>query len=358
MNNSHLVKKMAWGLLLFSLAVLAAWLKFLYSPLIKDDQGYKYTVAHGASFRSVSDDLYAKNIVTNRLFFNLLIRLRRDGRDLKAGQYLFPKGTAPSKMLDQMASGTGILYHTFTIVPGWTFKQLTNALLQESHLNHKLLSLTDPQLMTLLGHPELNPEGEFLPETYFFVDGSSDTAILKRSFKAMQDKLNMAWEQRASGLPYKNAYEVLIAASLVEKEAYLASERPIIAGVLVNRLRRDMLLQFDPTVIYGLGTRYDGVIHKEDLLQDTPYNTYLHKGLPPTPIAMPSFETIKAVTNPEQNNYIYFVARNVGGSHQFSETLDEHHAAVEAAEKINPWFFNSELVKRYLLSTSGKAAQS
>jgi peptidoglycan lytic transglycosylase G len=348
----NLFSHKALGLLLIFLAVLAAWLNFLYSPLINDDQGYKYTVPHGASFRSVSDDLYAKKIVTQRIFFNVLIRLRRDNRELKAGQYFFQKGTTPSKMLEQMASGNGILYHTFVIVPGWNFKQLTAALLQENSLNHKLAALTDTQLMTLLNHPELNPEGQFLPETYFFVEGSSDTAILKRAFKAMQEKLNIAWEQRANGLPFKNPYEVLIAASLVEKEAYLAAERPIIAGVLVNRLRRNMLLQFDPTVIYGLGPRYDGVIHKDDLLQDTPYNSYLHKGLPPTPIAMPSFDAIKAVTHPDQNDYIYFVARNRGGSHQFSRTLEEHHTAVEAAEKVFPWFFNTELVRHYFLSVS------
>lgn len=349
MNNSQRRDTIVLGLLLFFVAVLAAWLNFLYSPLINNDQGYKYTVPHGASFRSVSDDLYAKHIVTHRIFFNLLIHLRRDGAELKAGQYLFQKGTTPSKMLDQMATGSGILYHTFVIVPGWNFKQLSSALLQERSLNHKLATLTDDQLMARLNHPELNPEGQFLPETYFFVEGSSDTAILKRAFKAMQDKLKIAWDERASGLPFKTPYEVLVAASLVEKEAYLATERPIIAGVLINRLKRGMLLQFDPTVIYGLGGRYDGVIHKEDLLNDTPYNTYIHKGLPPTPIAMPSLDAIKAVTHPDQNDYIYFVARNIGGSHQFSKTLEEHHIAVEAAEKPFPWFFNTELIRQQYL---------
>lgn len=352
MSNSRSGNTFAFLFLLVFLVVFVAWLRFLYSPLITNDQGYKYTVAHGASLRSVGDDLSAKHIVSNRFFFNLLVHIRHDGRELKAGQYLFPKGTTPSKMLDQLGSGSGILYHSFVIVPGWNFKQLTIALLQENSLNHKLATLTDLQLMTHLGHPELSPEGMFLPETYFFVEGSSDTAILKRSFKAMQNKLNLAWTQRANDLPFNNQYEVLIAASLVEREAYLAAERPIIAGVLINRLRRNMLLQFDPTVIYGLGTRYDGVIHKEDLLQDTPYNTYVHRGLPPTPIAMPSFDAIKAVTHPNENDYLYFVARNSGGAHQFSKTLEEHHAAVEAAEKNSPWFYNTELMRHYLRNAS------
>jgi UPF0755 protein len=356
MSNRRLGNKIVFGLLLVLLVVLAAWLKFLYTPLINNEQGYKYNVPHGASFRSVSDDLYKKQIVTDRIFFNLLIRIRRDGRELKAGQYLFPNGTTPSKMLDQMATGSGIVYHAFTIVPGWNFKQLTTALQLEASLNHKLATLTDSQLMTRLGYPELNPEGQFLPETYFFVEGSADTAILKRAFKAMQDKLNSEWVQRASGLPFKTPYEALIAASLVEKEAYLAAERPIIAGVLINRLRLDMLLQFDPTVIYGLGQRYDGVIHKDDLLQDNPYNTYLHKGLPPTPISMPSLDSIKAVMHPDQNDYIYFVARNVGGAHQFSRTLEEHHAAVEAAEKNAPWFTNMDSVRTYIKSVTANPA--
>jgi len=349
MNNRR-VNKYALGAFAAFLLLLMAWLHFIYTPIIKNDSGYKYNVPHGASFRSVIDDLYAKHIITNRLFFNVLIHLRHDGRDLKAGQYLFLKGATPSKILDQMATGSGILYHAFTIVPGWSFKQLAVALNAESSLNHKLATLTDTQLMTQLGHPELSPEGEFMPETYFFVEGSSDIAVLKRAFKAMQEKLQFAWDNRASDLPLKNLYEVLIAASIIEKEAYLAAERPIIAGVLMNRLRSGMLLQFDPTVIYGLGARFDGVIHKEDLVRDTPYNTYIHKGLPPTPIAMPSFDSIKAVTHPDKNDFIYFVASNKGGAHQFSKTLEEHHAAVEAAEKIFPGFFNTQLIQRYLLN--------
>ncbi|MBV8801447.1 MAG: endolytic transglycosylase MltG, partial [Gammaproteobacteria bacterium] len=174
MNNRH-VNKSIFGAIAI---LLILWLHFLYTPIIKNESGYKYNVPHGASFRSVVDDLYAKHIITNRFFFNLLIHLRRDGQDLKAGQYLFPKGTTPSKMLDQMATGSGILYHAFTIVPGWNFKQLIDALNAESSLSHTLF--TNNQLMTALGHSELSPEGQFMPETYFFVEGSPDIAVLKR----------------------------------------------------------------------------------------------------------------------------------------------------------------------------------
>jgi UPF0755 protein len=348
MNNRRSISRWVLGTLFILIVLLAAWLQFLYTPLVTDIQGYKYNVPHGASFRSVIDDLYAKHIIHNRFFFHLLIRFRQDQQELKAGQYLIPNGTTPSQLLNQMATGSGIVYHAFTIVPGWNFKQLSTALNQEPSLNHKLLTLTDDQLMARLGYPNVSPEGQFMPETYFFVEGSSDTAVLKRALKAMQAKLQFEWEHRAGDLPLKNIYEVLIAASLVEKEAYLSLEKPVIAGVLMNRLRQGMLLQFDPTVIYGLGVRFNGVIHKEDLLHDTPYNTYIHKGLPPTPIAMPSMDAIKAVTHPDHNDYIYFVATNKGGAHQFSKTLQEHHAAVEAAEKVSPGFFNGELIQNYL----------
>jgi UPF0755 protein len=186
--------------------------------------------------------------------------------------------------------------------------------------------------MLHLGAANLKPEGEFFPETYYFTKGNSDLILLKHAFKAMQSKLNDAWSKRASALPYKNAYEALIAASLIEKEAYLSKERPIIAGVLVNRLKKEMLLQFDPSVIYGLGERYTGKLSKANLLENTAYNTYLHKGLPPTPIAMPSLASISAALHPEQNDYYYFVAKG-DGSHQFSKTLLEHNAAVKALIK-------------------------
>ncbi|MBV9575419.1 MAG: endolytic transglycosylase MltG, partial [Gammaproteobacteria bacterium] len=159
-----------------------------------------------------------------------------------------------------------------------------------------------------------------------------DLVILKRAFDLMKNKLATAWEKRALDLPYQNAYEALIAASLIEKEAYLNTERPIIGGVLINRLRKNMLLQFDPTVIYGLGTRYNGKIHKQDLLENTAYNTYVHRGLPPTPIAMPGLASLQAATHPDTNDYIYFVAKG-DGSHQFSKTLSEHNAAVKKANK-------------------------
>jgi len=339
------MKKFLVVLLVLVIAFLGTWIKFLYTPIVNNHSGYKFMVPAGASMKSVVNDLYDKNIISNRFYFSMLVRMRGDSQLLKAGEYFFPDGTTPSKMLNQMVTGTGIVYRAFTIVPGWNFKDLSDALFNNTSIRHKLPHMTNQELMKILGHPDLDPEGQFFPDTYFFAEGTYDIVILKRSFKAMQTKLNAAWQKRALGLPYQNPNEALIAASLIEKEAYLAEEQPRIAGVLVNRLRKDMLLQFDPTVIYGMGVRYAGSIHKEDLLENTPYNSYIHKGLPPTPIAMPSLGAIIAVLHPEQNNYLYFVARG-DGSHQFSETLTEHNDAVTDYRKS--WFFNEDLLSHHL----------
>jgi len=326
-------------LLIFFVAILGVWIKFLNTAIITTEPGYTYTVPSGATLKTVIHDLYQKDIIKNPTFLNLLARMRGAAHELKAGEYLFPKGTTPSTLLNQITTGSGLVYHGFTIVPGWNFKELSDALLKETHLRHTISSLKNDVLMARLGHPELNPEGQFFPDTYLFAGGTADIVVLKNAFKEMQDKLKAAWEKREPGLPYKNPYEALIAASLIEKEAYLNEERPIIAGVLVNRIRKDMLLQFDPTVIYGMGLRYVGIINKENLLEDSPYNTYIHKGLPPTPIAMPSLGSIMAVLHPEHNEYFYFVARG-DGSHQFSRTLIEHNSAVTELRKRLSWEIN------------------
>lgn len=343
------------SLLVVGVAIAGFWLKFLYTPIVNDVKGFQYRVQAGASIKSVINDLREKDIIKHPIFFNTLVRLRGDSQELKAGEYLFPNGTTPSSMLNQLMTGSGMVYHAFTIVPGWSFKELSDALLKENTVRHTLPRLSHQEIMARLGHPELNPEGQFFPDTYFFAEGSADFVILKRAFKSMQEKLTAAWNTREPGLPFKNPNEVLIAASLVEKEAYLKQERTVIAAVLINRLRHGMLLQFDPTVIYGMGYRYVGNITKENLLEDTPYNTYLHKGLPPTPIAMPSLDSITATVHPDHNEYFYFVARG-DGSHQFSKTLVEHYAAVSEVKKQNPWFFNDELMRNHF-KTSVRALE-
>jgi UPF0755 protein len=330
--------------------VLVTWFKFLSTVLITDEHGYEYTIQPGASIKSVTADLYYKNIIKNRLMFNILVALRKGGHDIKAGEYLFPKGTTPYKLLTQIITGSGLVYHQFTIIPGWNMRQLRAAIEKESHFNHTVQTLSDAALMERLGHPELKPEGQFYPDTYFYAGGTSDLILLKRAFKAMQDKLAVIWQGREAGLPFSNVNELLTVASMIEKETEFDEERPIIAGVIINRLNKHMQLQIDPTVIYGLGTRFNGTIYRKDLIAYTPYNTYVIKGLPPTPIAMPGLESIMAVAHPQHHDYLYFVAKHgKDGPHQFSKNLNAHYAAVAVAKRLKSEFFNHALVRYYLL---------
>lgn len=299
---------------------------FLFTPVVSQNKGIVYYLRPGTSKTTFIKELSQQNIIHYSALFSLYV-YPQSFAQLKTGEYLFPKGSTPISIWKQVTNGSGFVYHPFTIIPGWSFTQLRHLLSQTDGLRHLTAQLDDKQIMARLGYPNLMPEGEFFPETYYYTKNIPDLVILKRAVDFMRLKLNEAWQNRDSGLPYKNEYEALIAASLIEKEAHLDSERPIIAGVLVNRLRKDMLLQFDPTVIYGMGDRYTGKIHKENLQEKTVYNTYVYKGLPPTPIAMPSMASINAALHPQEHDYLYFVAKG-DGSHQFSKTLPEHNAAV------------------------------
>jgi UPF0755 protein len=331
------------------LLAIGAWVYFFcYSP-IQDPQGARYIIHEGKSFQSVTEDLANQNIIHSSHLFNLLIRWHGYDHKLKAGEYLFPKGATPFRILQQIVTGTGLVQHPFTIIAGWNFKQVREALEKESLLQHTITNLTDQQIMTQLGQPNLNPEGEFFPDTYFFTADSADIKLLKRSFKAMQVKLNNAWQNRMSGLPYATPYQALIVASLIEKEAHFDIERPIISGVILNRLNKKMLLQIDASVIYGLGSRYDGTLYKKNLKENTPYNTYLRAGLPPTPIAMPGLSSIQAAMQPAIHDYIYYVARG-DGYHQFSKSFNDHSKAIETVKKLQTSFYNSKLIKKHMFN--------
>lgn len=348
MKSPHFWRNVGITVFAICCVVASIWLKFLYTPVVLNEQGLRYQVKFGATPQSVIEDLTQQRVIHHPWLFRVLARIRGDAKSLKAGEYLFAKGATPVKMLDQMVTGSGILYQSFTIVNGWSFQQLREALAQQKEMRHTLNNISDAELMQRLGVPKVHPEGQFYPATYYYILGSSDFGLLKRAFLMMQKKVNEAWDRRAANLPFKTPYEALIAASLVEKEAYLDTERPIIAGVMINRLRQNMLLQFDPTVIYGLGSNYTGKIYKTDLQEKTPYNTYVNKGLPPTPIAMPGLASIIAVLHPANHPYLYFVAKG-DGSHQFSETLGEHHHAVNEAKKTHESsFFNVNLIKGYI----------
>jgi len=334
-----------WFIALILLVTCFWWLRFLLTPLITDPAGFRYVLQPSASMQIFVSDLTQKNILHNPILFKILLRLESNVHEFKAGEYQFPKGTRPLQMIEQIAQGKGMIYHSITFIPGWTFEQIDKAISENLYLVHS--HLKENELMARLGVPNVKAEGEFFPDTYYFIEGSSDIAVLKRAYNEMQKKLLLSWEARDQRIPLKNAYEALIAASLVEKEAYLSVERPIIAGVLMNRLNKNMILQFDPTVIYGMGSAYKGSIKKSDLRRDTPYNTYIHKGLPPTPIAIPSLDSIMAVLHPTQHNYLYFVAKG-DGSHQFSVNLIAHNKAIIAAKKIKVWV-NDSLIRAYLI---------
>ena len=304
-----------------------AWLAyFAYNPIQLKTETVDFDIEAGSRFRVVSKQLVAQKVLAEPLSFELLARVLGQASDLKAGIYIIKNGTTPIDLLTQITSGTtgqaGI-----TFIEGWTFAQMRQALNQNDAIKHMTMSETDAQILKEIGAKETYPEGLFFPDTYYFAPSTSDREILKRAYITMQGKINKAWAEKSEGLPYQTPYQALIMASIVEKETGKASERPQIAGVFINRLKVGMRLQTDPTVIYGLGERFDGNLRKKDLLTDTVYNTYTRDGLPPTPIAMPGLGAIHAALHPALTKALYFVGKG-DGSHAFSASLSEHNNAV------------------------------
>jgi UPF0755 protein len=313
--------------LTFSAALAIAWLAyFAYTPIQLKMETVDFDIEAGSRFRLISKQLVTQKVLVEPLSFELLARVLGQASDLKAGIYIIKNGTTPIDLLTQITSGTtgqaGV-----TFIEGWTFAQMRQALNQNEAIKHMTMSETDAQILKQIGANETQAEGLFFPDTYYFAPNTSDREILKRAYITMQGKINKAWAEKAEGLPYQTSYQALIMASIVEKETGKASERPQIAGVFIKRLKVGMRLQTDPTVIYGLGERFDGNLHKKDLLTDTAYNTYTRDGLPPTPIAMPGLGAIHAALHPAATKALYFVGKG-DGSHAFSVSLSEHNNAV------------------------------
>ena len=258
-------------------------------------------------------------------------RLSGKSRQIKAGSYELTTGVTPRSLLQKLVRGEESL-KSITLVEGWNFRQVRGALLKEELLEQTLKGLPDDLVMNQLGRPGQHPEGRFFPDTYTFAKGSTDLAVLSRALRAMDKKLDAAWTQRAPDAAVKTPEEALILASIVEKETGLANDRPQVASVFSNRLRINMPLQTDPTVIYGLGSSFDGNLRKKDLQTDTPYNSYTRRGLPPTPIAMPGKAALLAAVQPPPTQWLYFVARGDGSS-QFSANLDAHNRAVDKYQR-------------------------
>jgi len=286
-------------------------------------------VAGGDGFNTVLGKLRQAGIEEGRDYqWQLLARQLDAAGKLKVGEYALDGGLTPRELLLRMRQGK-VLQHRVTIVEGWNIRQLRAALRRAAPLLHDTDDLDDAGLMARLGFPDQHPEGRFLPETYVYQRGDSDLDVLKRAHAAMEKELADAWASRSTDLPLASPHELLTLASIIEKETALASERPQIAGVFARRLKLGMRLQTDPTVIYGIGSAYDGNIRKSDLTTDTPYNTYTRAGLPPTPIAMPGKQALQAAAQPARGEALYFVAVGDGsGAHVFSASYAEHNAAV------------------------------
>ena len=289
------------------------------------------TVEPGMSARAVSQAMVDAGVQTSPWLLYAWFRLSGDARQIKAGSYEIERGATPVSLLQKLVRGEQAL-RAVTLVEGWTFAQVRAALLKAEHLTQATRELESNSIMKSLGRPGVHPEGRFFPDTYTYAKGSSDLEVLKRALQAMDERLAAVWQQRAPDSPLKTPDEALILASIIEKETGVPSDRPLIAGVFVNRLRIGMRLQTDPTVIYGLGPAFDGNLRRRDLLADTPWNTYTRAGLPPTPIAMPGQSSLLAAVQPGATQALYFVARGDGSSH-FSASLDEHNRAVNRYQR-------------------------
>ena len=316
------------ALLILVLLGLATAFLFHAPPLA---QAVAMDVKPGANVRAVARELADRGVVVAAEPFIWLMRIARKDGSIKAGSYEFETGLSPLAVLDMLTAGDDTQM-ALTIVEGWTFEQARKALSAVSELKHTIDQQSQADLMKRIGMTEATPEGLFFPDTYHFSPGSADIAVLRRSYRAMQERLQAGWQARDPNLPYATPSEALIMASIIEKETGRKSDRKQIASVFVNRLRLGMKLQADPTVIYGLGPQFDGNLRKRDLEADTPYNTYMRAGLPPTPIALPGQAALDAAFHPDPTKYLYFVARGDGSSH-FSTTLDEHNRAVSRYQR-------------------------
>jgi UPF0755 protein len=328
-------KRWLWFLVTLPLACSAAaagWLAYYaYRPLQPAQTPLQFSLKAGSSLKSAAQQMANAGVLDDPAQFVMLARLMGEAGNIKAGNYEVEKPITPLRLLRKITEGD-YTEDVITVVEGWTFQQMRKALDEHAAIRHDTGGLSNAEILLRLDIPDTSPEGWFFPDTYHFSRGSSDLAILRRAHRLMRATLADQWERRTPGLPLTTPYEALILASIIEKETGQAPERRLIAAVFVNRLRMGMRLQTDPSVIYGLGQNFDGNLRKRDLLSDTPYNTYIRAGLPPTPIALPGLASLNAALNPAQSDALYFVSRGDGTSH-FSRTLGEHDRAVTKYQK-------------------------
>ena len=320
-------------LLLCAAAALVAW-KWLDRPLPLAAPTVELSIETGTTPREVAQAWVDAGVMTSPDFLYAWFRWSGQARRIRAGSYEVETGVTPRRLLAKLVEGDEALEQV-RFIEGWTLRQLRAALAQAPHLKPTTAEMSEADLMQLLGAAGQAGEGRFFPDTYRYSRGVSDLTVLKRAHRSMQQHLNEAWAQRAPDTPLKNADEALVLASIIEKETGTAADRALVASVFANRLRIGMMLQTDPTVIYGLGERFDGNLRKRDLLADTPYNTYTRGGLPPTPISLPGLASLRAAVRPEASKALYFVARGDGSS-VFSENLADHNRSVNKYQRGQP----------------------
>ncbi len=322
-------------LLIILVAVLLAfsWLyHFANKQLSLPESPFRFSLKAGSTVKSVARQLTNSELLSEPWTFVALARMLGKSTQIKAGEYELEGNLTPLALLRLFARGQQAEQVAVQFIEGQTLFEIRKILDEHPDLKHDSKDLSEAEILRAVGASETKAEGMFFPDTYLVVPGSSDLKLLQRAYAAMQTHLANAWDTRDDGLPYVDAYQALIMASIIEKETGQPSERPLIASVFINRLKKKMLLQTDPTVIYGMGPRFNGNIRKADLQRDTPYNTYTRAGLPPTPIAMPGLAALKAALNPAPSDALYFVAKG-DGSHEFSADLVEHNRAVNKYQR-------------------------
>ena len=324
-------KKLVVSSVIAAIGVGGTFVYWAQQPITTEGEAIPFTITPGSGAHAAGQQIADAGVPIVPILFNLLARIEGKTSKIKAGSYELKPGTTPQRLITQLARGE-FAQESLTIIEGWTFKQMRLAMASHPGLKHDTAALSDKELMARISPEYVQPEGLFFPDTYLFAKGASEMQIFKQAHAAMIGRLSEAWDKRDPALPYKNPYEALVMASIVEKETGQKSERAMIAGVFVNRLKTGMLLQTDPTVIYGMGDSYQGKIRKRDLEADTPYNTYTRGGLPPTPIALPGAQSLTAALAPARTQALYFVARGDGTS-QFSANLPDHNRAVNQYQR-------------------------
>ena len=320
-------------ILILLVAALLAALAGYYAtrPLPLPVLPFEFSLKQGSSLKAASRQMQQAGVLPSDWMFTWLGRLLGKSTQIKAGNYELETAVTPLELLNMVTKGR-VSLSEIGIIEGRTFNQLRAELNANPAIRHDSLALSETEILQRIGAPEGQAEGLFFPDKYYFANGASDLSVLKRAYQTMHKHLQESWQGRDSGLPLESPYQALILASIVEKETGQSRDRGMVAGVFINRLRKGMMLQTDPTVIYGVGEKFDGNLRKRDLLTDTSYNTYTRKGLPPTPIALPGLASLQAVLHPAQTSALYFVGRGDGSS-EFSSTLEQHNRAVNKYQR-------------------------